>query len=113
MLEAKKLADGRWVCQNCLKKFSREKKSKENPRGWITPPKFCTGKCRTQYHNSGGMSIKRFRDLVTKWAAAEAAGALERYHGEITGYIGERLDALRAELKMSSFRKRSKRHAQS
>lgn len=59
MVIAHKLADGRYECQNCLKKFSK------NPRATIEP-KFCKDECRKEFHKAGGMSYRKLKDMVRR-----------------------------------------------
>lgn len=54
---AHKLADGRYECQNCLKKFTK------GPRTFIEP-KFCKKKCCDEFHLNGGMSLKKLEHKI-------------------------------------------------
>lgn len=64
MVKAHKLADGRFECQNCLKKFSRNKKT-------YIDPKFCSDDCRKEFHYNGGFSLKRIESKVRQWVRDE------------------------------------------
>jgi len=59
MPEVHKLADGRYECQNCLRKFTKNPKAK-------VEPKFCKKKCCDEFHAHGGMSLKRLDDKVRR-----------------------------------------------
>ena len=59
MIKAKRLADGRYECQNCLKKFTK------HPRASIEP-KFCSDPCRKEFHTTGGMSFRKLKDIVRR-----------------------------------------------
>jgi hypothetical protein len=61
MPEAKRLADGRYQCQNCPKRF------KAHPRSPVEP-KFCSNQCRKEFHYNGGMSLAKFEDVMVKIA---------------------------------------------
>lgn len=54
---AHKLADGRYECQNCLKKFTK------NPL-FRRDPKFCQKKCCDEFHLNGGMSLKKLEHKI-------------------------------------------------
>jgi hypothetical protein len=61
MPEAKRLADGRYQCQNCPKRFHA------HPRSPVEP-KFCSNQCRKEFHYNGGMSLAKFKDAMVKIA---------------------------------------------
>src|SRR5262245_20833460 len=63
-IRAKQLADGRWECQNCLAKFTRHKRSPDNPKGYVAPPKFCADSCRMEFHANGGTSYRKIKAQV-------------------------------------------------
>jgi len=59
-----KLADGRYECQNCLKRFT--------PGERVTiEPKFCSDNCRKEFHTTGGVSLRKLKTLVIGWVRAE------------------------------------------
>lgn len=60
-----KLADGRYECQNCLRKFTKNPSPKA-----VHEPKFCGDACRKEFHANGGMSLKRLTDVIERKAAA-------------------------------------------
>lgn len=64
MAKPHKLADGRYECQNCLRKFSKNEKT-------YIDPVFCQDKCRKEFHFQGGMSLKRLESKVRGWVRDE------------------------------------------
>lgn len=62
MAKPHKLADGRYECQNCLRKFPRSKSPKA-----VIEPKFCGDPCRKEFHATGGMSLKKLETKVEQW----------------------------------------------
>jgi len=81
MPEAKKLADGRFECQNCLRKFTK------NPKTYIEP-KFCQKSCCDEFHLNGGMSLRKLKDKINQEvqrAVREVCEPLERGDQAIAG----------------------------
>lgn len=74
MVRAKKLADGRYECQNCLKKFTRNEKA-------TIEPKFCGDPCRKEFHTSGGMSLRKLKDLIEQQVDQRIDGRLAELRG--------------------------------
>lgn len=56
-----KLADGRYECQNCLKKFTKNPSPKA-----VVEPKFCSDNCRKVFHTTGGMSYRKLKHIVRR-----------------------------------------------
>lgn len=63
---AHKLADGRYECQNCLRKFSK------NPK-YTQDPKFCQKACCDEFHLNGGFSLKKMESKIRRWIRDEFA----------------------------------------
>ena len=103
-----KLADGRFVCQNCLKKFTAHPKSKENPRGYITEPKFCKTLCRVQFHGNGGLSFKKFESRILKITDERIELKHREYDRLVAKFVREGFAELRAELRPGVFRRKKK-----
>jgi hypothetical protein len=61
---AHKLKDGRYECQNCLAKFTKNAKTYKDPL-------FCSDVCRKEFHYQGGMSLKRLEHKVRQWMRDE------------------------------------------
>ena len=108
ILKPVKLADGRFVCQNCLRKFTANPKSKENPGGYITEPKFCKTLCRVQFHNNGGLSFKKFEARIQKLADERVELKLREYDQQVAKFVNEAVDTLRAELRPGAYRRKRK-----
>ncbi len=66
MAKPHKLKDGRYECQNCLGKFTRNKNT-------YIEPLFCSDPCRKEFHATGGMSLKRIEAKVKLWVRQEWA----------------------------------------
>ena len=68
-----KLADGRYECQNCLRKFTRNEYT-------FKEPKFCKDKCRKEFHANSGISLKKIETRVRQWVRDELvqAGAISK-----------------------------------
>jgi hypothetical protein len=66
MAKAHKLADGRYECQNCLRKFSKTPHTYKDPL-------FCSNPCRYEFHHQGGISLKRIESKVKRWVREEWA----------------------------------------
>lgn len=49
-------------CKNCKLTYKPTCKDRGNAERSI----FCTKKCRTAYHNGGGMNLVRFQEVVTR-----------------------------------------------
>jgi len=64
MAKPHKLKDGRFECQNCLGKFTR------NAQTYIEPL-FCSDRCRKEFHAQGGLSLKRVESKVRRWVRDE------------------------------------------
>ncbi len=64
MAKSHKLADGRYECQNCLRKFTK------NAQTYIEPI-FCQDACRKEFNHQGGMSLKRLETKVRAWVRDE------------------------------------------
>ncbi len=76
MAKPHKLKDGRFECQNCLRKFNKNAKT-------YIDPLFCSDPCRKEFHAQGGMSLKRLETKVRQWVRDEMLqsllpGALEK-----------------------------------
>ncbi len=65
MAKPHKLADGRYECQNCLRKFTR------NANTYIDPL-FCSDPCRKEFHQHG-LSLKRLDSKVRQIVRNELA----------------------------------------
>lgn len=64
MAKPHKLADGRYECQNCLKKFTKNE--------WtFKDPIFHSDKCRKEFHANSGMSLKKLETRVRGWVRDE------------------------------------------
>jgi len=68
MVTAKRLADGRYECQNCLKRFKRSESKKST-----IEPKFCGDNCRKEFHKTGALSLRKIQAFVKKWVREEWA----------------------------------------
>jgi hypothetical protein len=64
MAKPHKLADGRYECQNCLRKFTKNAQTYKDPI-------FCQDACRKEFHYQGGMSTKRLETKVRQWIRDE------------------------------------------
>jgi hypothetical protein len=73
---AHKLADGRYECQNCLKKFTK------NPR-FRRDPKFCKKQCCDEFHLNGGMSLKKLEHKIRTIVRDELRVIAEEVRGEM------------------------------
>jgi hypothetical protein len=69
-----KLADGRYECQNCLRKFTKNERTYKDPS-------FCQDSCRKNFHANGGLSLKkveaRLQPKVREWTRDEWNRAAE------------------------------------
>jgi ribosomal protein L37AE/L43A len=59
MAKPHKLADGRYECQNCLRKFTKNAKTYKDPL-------FCCNTCRYEFHHQGGQSLKRLESTIRR-----------------------------------------------
>jgi hypothetical protein len=66
MAKPHKLKDGRYECQNCLGKFTKNEHTYKEPL-------FCSDRCRKEFHAQGGMSLKRLESKVRRWVRDESA----------------------------------------
>lgn len=98
MVKPHRLADGRYECQNCLRKFTKHAKA-------TVEPKFCTDNCRKEFHTTGGMSLRKLRDLIER----EVDKRFDERFPEVLRKIEESaqwsIDQVTAKLKASAFRK--------
>ena len=108
ILKPVKLADGRFVCQNCLKKFTAKPKSKENPGGYITEPKFCKTLCRVQFHNSGGLSFKKFEAKIQKIVDERVELKLREYDQQVARFVHDAVSGLELKLRPGAYRRRKR-----
>jgi hypothetical protein len=78
-----KLADGRYECQNCLKKFTK-------PERTYKEVCFCCDNCRKNFHANGGLSLKkveaRLQPKVRDWTRDEMKAVVDEMR---TGVIAE------------------------
>lgn len=104
MIKPKKLADGRWECQNCLKKFTRYPRDKEHKGGYVPgkEPKFCSDRCRKEFHRGGGMSFRKLRHQVERWVDARLAVWAAEFENKIAA------KADRVEIRPGAFVKEKK-----
>lgn len=79
-----KLADGRYECQNCLKKFTKHPK-------YFHEPSFCCDNCRKNFHANGGFNLKkieaRIQPKVRQWARDEIQTRLDQLRDELVAMI--------------------------
>jgi hypothetical protein len=68
LVTAKRLADGRYECQNCLKRFTRSASKKST-----IEPKFCGDPCRKEWHKTGALSLRKIKAFVTRCVREEYA----------------------------------------
>lgn len=68
MAKPHKLADGRYECQNCLRKFTKNEYTFKDPL-------FCSDRCRKEFHAQGGLSLKRLESKVRIWVRDEMKAA--------------------------------------
>ena len=92
MTRPQRLADGRYVCQNCLRKFTK------NPKATIEP-KFCGDNCRKEFHTTGGMSLRKLRDYIETEVDRHVAA-------RVPGLIDAAVEAFARRLRPAAFRKR-------
>jgi len=80
MAKPHKLKDGRYECQNCLAKFTRNAYTFKDPL-------FCSNRCRKEFHAQGGMSLKRLETKVRQWVQSELSASIQQRIDEVTGRV--------------------------
>lgn len=98
MIKPHKLADGRYECQNCMRKFTRNKKA-------TIEPKFCGDNCRKEFHTTGGMSLRKLRDLIEREVDKRFDARLVEMFQRIESDHQRTVDKVKAMLRPASFRK--------
>ena len=81
-VEPKKLADGRYECQNCLKRFTRNASIRSTHE-----PKFCNDNCRKEFHRNGGMSLRKVKGHVERFATNAIERRLEDFKAELQNLL--------------------------